>query len=83
MGGGGGCWRKQGGAMKYLTRANLDPERLHGARTSLVDCQPVGKVDNLVLCAMDDQDGGSHPGNLVNAERENTQSNKCQLSNVN
>ncbi|KAL0189627.1 hypothetical protein M9458_016726, partial [Cirrhinus mrigala] len=38
----------------------LHPQRLHGARTSLVDGQAVGEIDHFVFCAVDDQDWRRH-----------------------
>ena len=47
----------------------FDPERLHGPGTALVHGQAVGEVDDLVLCAVNDQHGRGDFGDLVNASR--------------
>ena len=48
----------------------FDPERLHGPGTALVHGQAVGEVDDLVLCAVNDQHGRGDFGDLVNASRQ-------------
>ena len=45
----------------------FDPERLHGPGTALVHGQAVGEVDDLVLCAVNDQHGRGDFGDLFNA----------------
>lgn len=45
----------------------FDPEWLHGPGTALVHGQAVGEVDDLVLCAVNDQHGRGDFGDLVNA----------------
>ena len=48
----------------------FDPERLHGSGTALVHGQAVGEVDDLVLCAVNDQHRRGDFGDLVNASRQ-------------
>ena len=45
----------------------LNPEWLHGPGTLFVDGEAVGEVDDLVLGAVDHEDGGGHLAHLVNA----------------
>lgn len=49
---------------------SLNPERLHSLRAALEQGQAVGKVDHLVLCAVDDEHWGSDFGYFLNAEME-------------
>ena len=54
----------------------FDPERLHGPGTALVHGQAVGEVDDLVLCAVNDQHGRGDFGDLVNASRQERERKK-------
>ena len=54
----------------------FDPERLHGPGTALVHGQAVGEVDDLVLCAVNDQHRRGDFGDLVNASRQERERKK-------
>ena len=55
----------------------LNPQRLHGVRTSLVDGTAVGEINDFIILAMDHKHRRRYPLHLVNAAQ---QYNRCYFS---
>lgn len=53
--------------LNVIVPGTLHPKRLDSLRTPLVDSDAMGEVDDLVVGAVDNQNGSLHLSHLINA----------------
>lgn len=58
-----------------IVSRTLHPERLHGPLAALVQGQPMGKINHLILCTVDHQHWRGDFRDFVNAEVKKNNNN--------
>lgn len=60
-----------------VVASTLHPEGLHCLRAALKEGQTMGEINDLILCAMDEEDGRGNPRHFIDAvEREKKEKNQ-------
>lgn len=53
--------------LHIIVSSSFDPEWLHGSLTTFVQSQTMGEVDDLILCAVDNEHWWCYLWNLIDA----------------